>query len=60
VVLVASEQVDALDARTGALLGRAPLHAPVRLLSDASLHAWGLDGDGVVTAVRLETHLSVV
>jgi outer membrane protein assembly factor BamB len=60
VALVASEQVDALDVRTGALLGHAPIHAPVRLLSDAALRAWGMDGDGVVTAVRLETHLSVL
>jgi hypothetical protein len=60
VVLVPGEQVEALEAATGKVLGNASLAAPVRLLADAELNAWGMDAEGVVTAVRLETHLSVV
>jgi len=52
--------VDALDAATGKLLGHARVPAPVRLVADAGLAAWGMDAEGVVTAVRLETHLSVL
>ncbi|HET9594248.1 MAG TPA: hypothetical protein VFP65_01640, partial [Anaeromyxobacteraceae bacterium] len=33
---------------------------PVRLVADAALRLWGMDADGAVTALRLETHLSVV
>ncbi|HEX9290742.1 MAG TPA: PQQ-binding-like beta-propeller repeat protein [Anaeromyxobacteraceae bacterium] len=60
VALVPGEQVDALDAATGKLLGHARVPAPVRLVADAGLAAWGMDAEGVVTAVRLETHLSVL
>jgi hypothetical protein len=60
VVLVPGEQVEALEAATGKVLGNASLAAPVRLLADAELNAWGMDAEGVVTAVRLETHLSVL
>ncbi len=60
VALVPGEQVEALDVSTGKALGHARLSAPVRLLADAELNAWGMDAEGVVTAVRLETHLSVV
>ena len=58
--LVPAEQVEVLDAATGRALGHARLTAPVRLLADAHLNAWGMDAEGVVTAVRLETHLSVI
>ncbi len=50
----------AVDAATGAVLGRAPLPGAVRLLCDATLQAWAMDGEGVVTAARVETHLSVL
>ena len=60
VALVPGEQAEALDAASGKPLGQARLTAPVRLLADADLNAWGMDAEGVVTAVRLETHLSVV
>ena len=60
IALVAAEQVDALDAATGKVLGHARITAPVRLLADARLDAWGMDAEGLVTAVSLETHLSVV
>jgi outer membrane protein assembly factor BamB len=60
VILVPGEGLEALDAATGELLGHAPMPAPVRLVADASLHAWGMDAGGVTTAVRLETHLSVI
>jgi hypothetical protein len=33
---------------------------PARLVADAALRLWGMDPDGLVTALRLETHLSVV
>ncbi len=60
VALVPGEQVEALEVATGKVLGHASLAAPVRLLADAELNAWGMDAEGLVTAVRLETHLSVV
>jgi hypothetical protein len=60
VALVPSDQVEAIDARTGVLLGRAPLAGVVELLCDESLNAWGIDADGVLAAAHLETHLSVV
>ena len=60
VALVPSEEVAAIDARTGAFLGGVPIPAPVRLVCDAALNAWGVDAEGVITAVRLETHLSVL
>ena len=60
VVLVAAEHVEALDVVSGRTLGHARLIAPTRLLADEHLNAWGMDAEGVVTAVKLETHLSVV
>jgi outer membrane protein assembly factor BamB len=60
VALVPDDGVAALDAATGVPLGRAPMPPPVRLVADAALRLWGMDVDGVVTALRLETHLSVV
>ncbi len=60
VALVPSETLTALDAVTGRPLGHARITAPVRLLADGELNAWGLDAEGLVTAVRLRTHLSVL
>ncbi len=60
IALVPGEQVEALDAASGKVLGHARLTAPVRLVADAHLNAWGMDAEGVVTAVGLETHLSVL
>ncbi len=60
VALVPGEGVAALDAATGELLGELPLPAPVRLAASPSLDAWSVDAAGVVTAARLETHLSLL
>jgi hypothetical protein len=60
VALVPSEGVDALELETGAPLGAPDLTAPVRLAADRELRVWGMDAEGTVTALRLETHLSVV
>ena len=60
IALVPAEQVDVLDEATGERLGRAPLLAPIRLVGDAELRAWGLDAEGIVTACRLQRHLSVL
>ncbi|HEU4385419.1 MAG TPA: PQQ-binding-like beta-propeller repeat protein [Anaeromyxobacteraceae bacterium] len=60
VALVPSEGVQALDEETGRLVGHVPGMAPARLLAgeDLSLHA--VDAEGLVTAVRLEAHLSLL
>ncbi len=58
--LVPGERTLALDTATGRELGDAGLTSPVRLLANGALNAWGMDADGIVTAVRLETHLSVL
>jgi len=60
VVSVAGETVEALDARTGELVGSIPGLAPVRLSTDASLGIAAMDADGLATGWRLATHLSVV
>ncbi len=60
VALVASERVDAIDPQSGALLGEVPIPEPLELICGPSLDVWGLDADGLVTAARLETHLSLV
>jgi hypothetical protein len=60
VALVGSEELTALDAATGYPLGHARLTAPVRLLADGELNAWGIDAEGLVTAVQLQTHLGVL
>jgi hypothetical protein len=58
-VLAAHEDLAVHDAATGALLGAAPGLAPVRLLVDPELRVAAMDADGVVTVLRLATHLSV-
>jgi outer membrane protein assembly factor BamB len=60
VVLCPSEEVDVLDAATGAHLGRAPGHAPCRLLADDDLTTWTIDADGLVTGARVRGHLALV
>jgi outer membrane protein assembly factor BamB len=60
VIAAAGEGVEALDARTGELLGALQGVAPVRLLADAGLAVVALDADGLATGWRLATHLSVV
>ncbi|MFL5301000.1 MAG: PQQ-binding-like beta-propeller repeat protein [Anaeromyxobacteraceae bacterium] len=60
VALVASEGVAALDLETGAVLATLAVTAPERLAADGDLRVWGMDAEGTVTGVRLETHLSVV
>lgn len=60
VVLVAGEEVELLDASTGALVGRAPAHAPARVVVDGDLTTWALDADGLLTGARVRGHLSVV
>jgi outer membrane protein assembly factor BamB len=60
VLSAAGDALQAVDARTGELVGAIPAAAPVRLLADASLSVVALDGDGVATGWRLATHLSVV
>jgi outer membrane protein assembly factor BamB len=60
IALVPSEGVAALDLESGAPLGAPDLTAPVRLVADRELRVWGMDAEGTVTALRLETHLSVV
>lgn len=59
-VVAAHEGLAVHDAATGALLGVAPHLAPVRLLVGADLSVAAMDPEGVVTALRLATHLSVV
>ncbi|HYG67234.1 MAG TPA: PQQ-binding-like beta-propeller repeat protein, partial [Anaeromyxobacteraceae bacterium] len=59
-VLAAHEDLAVHDAATGALLGAAPGLAPVRLLVDPELRVAATDAEGVVTVLRLATHLSVV
>jgi hypothetical protein len=60
VALVPSEGVLALDEESGRALGQVPGVAPARLLAgdDLSLHA--VDAEGLVSAARLEAHLSVL
>jgi len=41
-------------------VGLAPLSAPVRLLVEDDLAMVAMDSAGVLTAVRLATHLSVL
>jgi hypothetical protein len=59
-VLAAHEDLAVHDAATGALLGAAPGLAPVRLIVDPELRVVAMDAEGVVTVLRLATHLSVV
>jgi outer membrane protein assembly factor BamB len=60
VALVPSQRVEAIDPQSGALLGELPVTEPIELICGASLDAWGIDADGLVTAARLETHLSLI
>jgi outer membrane protein assembly factor BamB len=60
VVIAAAEEVELLDASSGALLGRVPAQAPARLVVDRDLTTWALDADGLLTGARLRGHLSVV
>jgi outer membrane protein assembly factor BamB len=60
VIAAAGDGVEALDARTGELVGALQGVAPVRLLADAGLAVVALDADGLATGWRLATHLSVV
>jgi outer membrane protein assembly factor BamB len=60
VLAAAGDALQAVDARTGELVGAIPSPAPLRLLADASLSVVTLDGEGVATGWRLATHLSVV
>src|SRR6266542_3957901 len=60
VVSVAGEAVEALDARTGELVGSIPGVAAMRLSADASLTIAAMDAEGLATGWRLATHLSLV
>ena len=60
VALVPSEGVEALDEETGRRLGTVPGLAPARLVCDPALTLHAADAEGLVSCVRLETHLSVV
>jgi outer membrane protein assembly factor BamB len=60
VLAAGGDAVQALDARTGELLGTLPTAAPSRLVADARLSLAALDADGLATGWRLATHLSVV
>ncbi|HYQ81585.1 MAG TPA: PQQ-binding-like beta-propeller repeat protein, partial [Anaeromyxobacteraceae bacterium] len=60
VALVPSEGVEALDEDTGQRLGNVPGVAPARLLAGDDLSLQAVDAEGLVSAVRLEAHLSVL
>jgi outer membrane protein assembly factor BamB len=60
VIAAAGDGLEALDARTGELVGAVSGAAPVRLAADASLGIAALDVDGLAAGWRLSTHLSVV
>jgi outer membrane protein assembly factor BamB len=60
VLAAAGDVLQAVDARTGELVGAIQAPSPVRLLADATLAVATLDGDGVAMGWRLATHLSVV
>ncbi|HZZ84444.1 MAG TPA: PQQ-binding-like beta-propeller repeat protein [Anaeromyxobacteraceae bacterium] len=59
-VVSPAEEVAIYRAAGGEKVGTAPLSAPVRLLVEDDLSMLAMDAAGVVTAVRLATHLSVV
>jgi outer membrane protein assembly factor BamB len=60
VIAAASDGIQAVDARTGELVGAIPGAAPARLCADASLSIAGMDPDGLAAGWRLATHLSVL
>jgi hypothetical protein len=57
---VPADEVELLDAASGAPVGRLPAHAPARLSVDARLGTWTLDADGLLSGARVRGHLSVV
>jgi hypothetical protein len=59
-VISGADGLCALDAATGAPLGREEGVAPVRLLVDGELATVLVEADGAVVALRIATHLSVV
>jgi outer membrane protein assembly factor BamB len=60
VIAAVGEGIQALDARTGEIVGAIGGAAPVRLAADASLGVAAMDADGLAAGWRLATHLSVV
>ena len=60
VIVVAAEEVELLDASTGAQVGRVPALAPARLAVDGDLTTWTLDGDGLLSGAGVRGHLSVL
>jgi outer membrane protein assembly factor BamB len=60
VIAAAGEALQAVDARTGELVGAIPAAAPLRLLADGTLAVAALDREGTAAGWRLATHLSVV
>jgi outer membrane protein assembly factor BamB len=60
IVTAAGDGIQALDARTGEIVGVIAGAAPVRLAADASLGIAALDADGLAQGWRLATHMSLV
>ncbi len=60
VISAAGDGIQALDARTGEIVGAIGGAAPVRLAADASLAVAAMDADGLAAGWRLATHLSVL
>jgi len=60
VIAAAGDGIQALDARSGEILGAIGGAAPVRLAADASLAVAAMDADGLAAGWRIATHLSVV
>jgi len=60
VIAAAGDGIQALDARSGEIVGAIGGPAPVRLAADASLAVAAMDADGLAAGWRLATHLSVV
>ncbi|MBI5066736.1 MAG: PQQ-binding-like beta-propeller repeat protein [Deltaproteobacteria bacterium] len=60
VVLLPGDPLRALDARTGTLLGRAPLPPPARLWCSAELALASLDAMGTAAGARLSRRLGVL
>jgi outer membrane protein assembly factor BamB len=59
-LLIASEQVQVLDPATGVVIGTARCGAPAHLQVGADLSLVAMDAEGLVTALRVGTHLGVV
>jgi outer membrane protein assembly factor BamB len=60
VVAAAADGLQAVDARTGELVGAIAGPAPAHLAADASLAIAAMDPDGLAAGWRVATHLSVV